>query len=165
MSDLVPDNGADAAVIDGVGVARDWWTREDEAAFETRARQLVEQYNGYMAMPGERVNGAATIGENIGDVGGLAVAVRAYRLSLNGREAPTIDGFTGEQRLFLRWAQLWRTQTRAEYVRQMNMINQHAPPHIRANGAVVNVEEFYSAFGVRPGDRLYLDPSRRVKIW
>ena len=151
--------------FDGNGFARDWWTREDETAFEKRARLLVDQYNGYMAMPGERVNGAATIGENIGDVGGLAVAVRAYRLSLGGRPSPIIDGFTGEQRLFLRWAQLWRTQTRAEYVRQMNMINHHAPAQIRANGAVVNVEEFYAAFAVRPGDKLYLDPEKRVKIW
>ena len=151
--------------FDGNGFARDWWTREDETAFEQRARGLVEQYNGYLALPGEPVNGTATIGENIGDVGGLAVAVRAYRLSLNGRPSPPIDGFTGEQRLFLRWAQLWRTQTRDEYVRQLNMINHHAPAHVRANGAVVNVEEFYAAFGVRPGDKLYLDPGKRVKIW
>lgn len=151
--------------FDRFGAPKDWWTREDELAFDKRARVLVEQYNGYMAMPGEAVNGAATIGENVGDIGGLAVTVRAYRLSLGGRPSPTIDGFSGEQRLFLRWAQLWRTQTRAEYVRQLNMINQHAPPQIRANGAVVNLEEFYTAFGVRPGDKLYLDPGRRVKIW
>lgn len=151
--------------FDGMGLARDWWTRDDELAFETRARGLVQQFNGYMALPGEPVNGTATLGENIGDLGGLAVAVRAYRLSLNGRTSPVIDGFTGEQRLFLRWAQLWRTLTRDEYLRQMNMINQHAPPQFRANGAVVNLEEFYSAFGVQPGDKLYLDPGKRVKIW
>ena len=150
---------------DGAGFARDWWTRDDEAAFETRARGLVQQYNSYMALPGEPVNGIATLGENIGDLGGLAVAVRAYRLSLNGRPSPMIDGFTGEQRLFLRWAQLWRTLTRAEYLRQTNMINQHAPPQFRANGAVVNLEEFYSAFGVQPGDKLYLSPDKRVRIW
>ena len=151
--------------FDGMGLARDWWTRDDELAFEARARGLVQQFNGYMALPGEPVNGTATLGENIGDLGGLAVAVRAYRLSLNGRTSPVIDGFTGEQRLFLRWAQLWRTLTRDEYLRQMNMINQHAPPQFRANGAVVNLEEFYSAFGVQPGDKLYLDPGKRVKIW
>ena len=150
---------------DGMGAARDWWTRDDETAFENRARALVEQYNGYMALPGEPVNGLATLGENVGDLGGLAVAVRAYRLSLNGKPSPAIDGFTGEQRLFLRWAQLWRTLTRAEYVRQLNMINQHAPPQFRANGAVVNIEEFYQAFGVRPGDKLYLEPGKRVRIW
>ena len=144
--------------FDGLGTPKDWWTRDDEVAFDKRARLLIDQYSGYMAMPGEPVNGAATLGENIGDIGGLAVAVRAYRLSLNGRPSPTIDGFTGEQRLFLRWAQLWRTQIRAEYVRQMNMINQHAPPQIRANGAVVNVEEFYEAFGIRPGDKLLPRP-------
>ena len=151
--------------FDGLGLAKDWWTREDEQAFEKRARVLVEQYSGYMVLPGEPVNGVTTIGENIGDVGGLAVAVRAYRLSLNGQPSPTIDGFTGEQRLFVRWAQLWRTQTRAEYVRQMNMINHHAPPQFRANGAVVNVNAFYEAFGVKPGDKLYLDPEKRVRIW
>ncbi len=151
--------------FDGSGFARDWWTRDDELAFEKRAHGLVEQYSGYMALPGERVNGAATIGENVGDVGGLAVAVRAYQLSLNSNPSPTIDGFTGEQRLFLRWAQLWRTLTRQEYLRQMNMINQHAPPQFRANGAVVNIEEFYRAFAVKPGDKLYVEPSRRVRIW
>ena len=108
-----------------------------------------------------RVNGTATIGENVGDLGGLAVAVRAYRLSLNGTTSPTIDGFTGDQRLFLRWAQLWRTLTRRRALRQMNMINQHAPPQFRANGAVVNIEEFYRAFAVQPGDKLYVEPSRR----
>ena len=151
--------------FDGLGFAKDWWTPEDEVAFEQRARLLVEQYSRYTVFPGEHVNGAATIGENIGDVGGLAVAVRAYRLSLKGQPSPTLDGFTGEQRLFLRWAQLWRTQTRAEFVRQMHLINQHAPPQFRANGAVVNVEAFYSAFGVRPGDKLYVEPGKRVKIW
>ena len=151
--------------FDGLGVARDWWTRDDEVAFEKRARGLVEQYSGYMALPGERVNGVATIAENIGDVGGLAVAVRAYQISLNGKASPTIDGFTGEQRLFLRWAQLWRTLTRHEYLRQMNMINHHAPPQFRANGAVVNVNAFYEAFGVKPGDKLYLRPEKRVRIW
>jgi predicted metalloendopeptidase len=151
--------------FDGEGFARDWWTADDEAAFEKRAVALVNQYNRYHAMPGQPVNGLATIGENIGDVGGLAVAVRAYRLALDGKPSPVIDGFTGEQRLFVRWAQLWRTLTREEYVRQMVLVNQHAPPQVRANGAVVNVEAFYNAFGVRPGDKLYLDPGRRVKIW
>jgi putative endopeptidase len=151
--------------FDANGFARDWWTRDDEAAFEQRARVLIDQYNGYLALPGEHVNGTATMGENIGDVGGLAVAVRAYRLSLSGAPSPVVDGFTGEQRLFLRWAQLWRTLIRDEYVRQMNLINEHAPAHVRANGAVVNVDEFYKAFSVRPGDKLYLDPGKRVKIW
>jgi predicted metalloendopeptidase len=151
--------------FDPGGSARDWWTPRDEEEFQRRARVLVAQYNRYIAAPGVRVNGEATLIENIGDLGGLAMALRAYRLSLRGAEPPVIDGFTGEQRLLIRWAQLWRTRTRDEYVRQSALIQHHAPPQYRANGAAVNVDAFYTAFTVRPGDKLFLPPDKRVRIW
>jgi predicted metalloendopeptidase len=151
--------------FDAFGRARDWWTATDEAQFQARAQRLVAQFNGYAPLPGQFVNGELTLGENIGDLGGLAVAVRAYRLSLRGKTAPVIDGFTGEQRLFLRWAQVWREKIREEYLRQTLFLNQHAPPQYRAHGAAVNVDAFYEAFGLRPGDKLYRAPEERVKIW
>lgn len=151
--------------FDGSGNARDWWSPGDEEEFQRRALGLVQQFNGYTVLPGTPVNGVATLGENIGDLGGLAVAVRAYRISLGDRTAPVIDGFTGEQRLFLRWAQVWRTLIRDEYLRQTLLLDQHAPPRYRANGAVVNLDAFHAAFNVQPGDKLYLDPKKRVRIW
>jgi putative endopeptidase len=151
--------------FDAFGRAEDWWTPQDEAAFQARAKRLVEQFNGYSPLPGRFVNGELTLGENIGDLGGLAVALRAYRLSLKGKPSPVIDGFTGEQRLFLRWAQIWREKIREEYLRQTLFLNQHAPPRFRVHGTVVNLDAFHDAFGVKPGDRLYREPTQRVRIW
>ena len=151
--------------FDAFGRVEDWWTAQDEAAFQERAGRIVEQFNGYSPLPGRFVNGELTLGENIGDLGGLAVAVRAYRLSLKGRPSPVIDGFTGEQRLFLRWAHIWREKIREEYLRQTLFLNQHAPPRFRVHGTVVNLDAFHDAFGVKPGDGLYREPSRRVRIW
>jgi len=151
--------------FDAYGRAADWWTPKDEEQFRQRALMLVEQFNGYSPLPGHFVNGELTLGENIGDLGGLAVALRAYRLSLGGQAAPVIDGYTGEQRLLLRWAQVWRGKTREEYVRQTLFLNQHAPPQFRTNGTVSNLQSFYDAFGVQPGDRLYREPGKRVRIW
>ena len=151
--------------FDAFGRAEDWWTPLDEAAFQERARKIVAQFNAYAPLPDRFVNGELTLGENIGDLGGLAVAVRAYRLSLNGKPSPVIDGFTGEQRLFLRWAQIWREKIREEYLRQTLFLNQHAPPRFRVHGTVVNLDAFHDAFGVKPGDSLYREPSARVRIW
>jgi predicted metalloendopeptidase len=151
--------------FDAYGRAADWWTSTDEEQFQERARLLVEQFGAYAPLPGQFVNGELTLGENIGDLGGLAVAIRAYRLSLGGQPPPVIDGFTGEQRLLLRWAQIWRGKTREEYLRQTLFLNQHAPPQYRTNGVVANLDAFHQAFGVQPGDRLYRDPTRRVRIW
>jgi putative endopeptidase len=151
--------------FDSYGTARDWWTAKDNAAFRQREQLLIEQYNRYTPMPGVVVDGQATVGENAGDVGGLAVAMRAYRLALKNAPAPVIDGFSGEQRLLIRWAQIWRTQTREEYQRQTVLIHQHAPAPYRANGAVRNLDAFYEAFAVQPGDTLYLGPEKRVRIW
>jgi len=116
--------------FDGYGRARDWWTAKDEEQFLPRAISLIEQFNAYAPLPGQSVNGQLTLGENIGDLGGLAVAVRAYRLSLRGKPAPVIDGWSGEQRLLLRWAQVWRGKTRDAYVRQTLFLNQQRPPGI-----------------------------------
>ena len=151
--------------FDATGRPRDWWQRGDEVRFAARAGLLVEQFNGYSVGPGLRVNGEATLSENLGDLGGLAVAMRAYRLSLRGSPSPVIDGFTGEQRLLIRWAQLWRTRSREEYVRQSVLVDRHAPPKYRANGAAVHLDAFYAAFDVKPGDQLYRPPDKRVRIW
>jgi predicted metalloendopeptidase len=151
--------------FDAFGRVRDWWSAKDEEQFQERARRLVAQYNAYEPLPRQFVNGELTLAENIGDLGGLAVAVRAYRLSLRGKPSPTIDGFTGEQRLFLRWAQIWREKIREEYLRQTLFLNQHAPAEYRAHGAVVNVDAFYEAFQLKPGDKLYRDPAQRIRIW
>jgi putative endopeptidase len=151
--------------FDAFGRANDWWTPKDEAQFQQRARRLVEQFNAYAPLPGQHVNGELTLVENIGDLSGLAVAIRAYRASLGGNPGPTLDGFTAEQRLLLRWAQVWRGKTREEYVRQTLFLEQHAPPQYRAHGPLVNIDAFYEAFNVQRGDNLYLDPKKRVRIW
>jgi predicted metalloendopeptidase len=150
---------------DGAGNLRDWWTAEDAAAFEQRATMLAEQYGAFEPLPGARVNGRLTLGENIGDVSGVAIAHRAYRKSLEGRAAPVIAGFTGDQRFFLGYAQVWRTMYRDQALRQMLLTDSHSPGMYRTNGVLANLPAFYEAFNVRPGDRMYLPPERRVKIW
>jgi putative endopeptidase len=150
---------------DGEGNLRDWWTPEDAAAFEQRATMLAEQYGAFEPLPGVRVNGRLTLGENIGDVSGVAIAYRAYRNSLQGRAAPTIDGWTGDQRFFLGYAQIWRSMAREQALRQQLLTDSHSPGMYRTNGVLANVPAFYEAFNVRPGDKMYLPPERRVKIW
>jgi predicted metalloendopeptidase len=150
---------------DGQGNLRDWWTAEDAAAFEQRANMLVEQYGAFEPVPGARVNGRLTLGENIGDVSGVAVAYRAYKKSLQGRPAPVIAGFTGDQRFFLGYAQVWRSMAREQALRQQLLTDTHSPGMYRTNGVLANLPAFYEAFNVRPGDRMYLPPEKRVKIW
>jgi putative endopeptidase len=150
---------------DGEGNLRDWWTETDARAFEQRADMLVEQYAGYEPVEGLPINGRLTLGENIGDLSGLAVAYQAYRRSLDGAEAPIIGGFTGDQRFFMGWAQIWRNLYREEALRQRLLTDSHSPGEYRVNGVLVNLPEFYAAFGVEPGDRMYLAPEKRVKIW
>lgn len=153
------------AKFDGDGNLRDWWTESDKTEFEKRGKQLVEQYNQYEPLPGMHVNGQLTLGENIGDLGGLTVALKAYKLSLEGKDAPVIDGFTGEQRFFLSWSQVWRRKGREEYLRNMLLTDPHSPSEYRVIGIVSNIPEFYSAFGVKEGDKMYIAPEKRVKIW
>jgi predicted metalloendopeptidase len=150
---------------DGQGNLRDWWTASDAAAFEQRANMLVEQYGAFEPIPGARVNGRLTLGENIGDVSGVAIAYRAYKKSLEGRQPPVIGGFTGDQRFFLGYAQVWRSMMREQTLRQNLLTDTHSPGMYRTNGVLANIPAFYEAFNVRPGDRMYLPAERRVKIW
>ena len=150
---------------DGEGNLRDWWTEADNAAFKQRADALVAQYAAFSPAPGLNLNGRLTLGENIGDLSGLAVAYRAYRKSLNGREAPVIDGLTGDQRFFIGFAQIWRTLMREDALRQQVMTDPHSPGEYRTNGVLRNIPEFYAAFNVQPGDKMYLPPEQRVRIW
>ncbi|MEP5766210.1 MAG: M13-type metalloendopeptidase [Halieaceae bacterium] len=153
------------SAFDGDGVLRNWWTDEDRAEFETRASVLVDQYSAFQPFEDLHVNGEFTLGENIGDLGGISIGLLAYQMSLDGEEPPELDGFTGYQRVFLGFAQIWRTKTREEALRQLIMTDSHAPPVYRTNGAVRNVDEFYRAFDVVEADALYLPPADRVKIW
>ncbi len=150
---------------DGDGNLRDWWAPEDNEKFQTRARGLIKQYSAFEALPGLNVNGDLTLGENIGDLSGAAIAYRAYIHSLNGAEAPVIDGHTGPQRFFLGYSQSWRTKWRDGLMREIVLTDPHAPSEFRANGVVSNMDEFYAAFGVREGDKLWRPAAERVKIW
>lgn len=151
--------------FDGDGVLRNWWTDKDNAAFKERTGALVNQYNEFKVFPDLNVNGAFTLGENIGDLGGVTIAMRAYKISLKGKPAPKIDGFTGEQRFFIGYAQSWLSKQREESLRNQVASDPHSPAHFRVNGIVRNIPEFYEAFNVKPGDSLYLAPEKRVKIW
>ncbi len=153
--------------FDGDGMLTDWWTPEDRAAFEERTKSLIEQYNALAPRqtPDHHVNGALTIGENIGDLGGLGIAWKAYLLSLNGEEPPVIDGLTGAQRFFLSWAQAWQITARDEEVIRLLSIDPHSPNEFRCNQIVRNIDEFYETFGVTETDALWLDPKDRVTIW
>jgi putative endopeptidase len=153
--------------FDGNGNMNDWWTAADRAEFEKRAHKLIEQYNGFSPpqVPDQHVNGALTIGENIGDLGGLTIGYKAYKRSLGGAKAPVIDGLTGEQRLFIGWAQVWRSKYRDAEIKRRLAVDPHSPPMFRCNGVVRNLPEFYEAFDVKPGDKLWLPPEQRVRIW
>ncbi len=153
------------ATYDGDGVLRDWWRAPDKQAFGNRAQQLIEQYNQFEVLPGVFVDGAYTLSENIGDLGGLSVAYKAYQLSLNSNSAPQLDGFSGEQRFFLAWAQIWARQYREAELRRRINVDPHAPGEYRTNGVVRNMSEFMSAFDLQPGDKLYLPPEKRIQIW
>jgi len=150
---------------DGGGNLRDWWTEEDNARFEERKQKLAAQYSAYEVVDGLTINGEFTSGENIGDLGGLSIAYKAYKLSLDGKEAPVIDGLSGDQRFFLGYAQVWRSKTRDEEAKRLLTIDPHSPAKFRANGAAINVTEFYEAFDVQEGDGMWLPPEDRVKIW
>jgi predicted metalloendopeptidase len=150
---------------DGDGRLRDWWRPADEAEFSKRAERLIDQFNQYSPVPGVTINGALTVGENIGDLGGLSIAHRAWTISLQGRPSPTIDGLTGDQRFFMGWAQAWRAKAREDYLRRQVLADPHAWAEFRTNGPVSNIDAFYAAFNVRPGDKLYRAPAERVKIW
>lgn len=155
------------AKYDGDGNLENWWSDSDRAEFAVRTTALIAQYDEFepKGLDGHRVNGSFTIGENIGDLGGLSIALKAYEIALGDREAPVIDGLSGLQRVFLGWAQVWRTKVRREEAIRRLAVDPHSPPEFRCNGVVRNIDAFYDAFDVRPGDALYLEPEARVKIW
>lgn len=153
------------STFDGDGVLRNWWTDQDKEEFKKRTQALVEQYNSFKVFDDLNVNGEFTLGENIGDLGGLSIALKAYEMSLGGKEAPVMDGFTGIQRVFLGWAQAWRDKSREEALRMQVGTDPHSPALFRVNGVVRNIPAFYEAFGITEADGLYLAPEERVKIW
>ncbi|MGI9272174.1 MAG: M13 family metallopeptidase [Woeseiaceae bacterium] len=150
---------------DGDGNLKSWWTDEDRANFEKRTKGLVEQFNKFEALPGLNVNGEFTLGENIGDLGGTAIALKAYRMSLKGKESPVIDGFTGEERFFLGMAQSSRIKWREQLIELLIKSDPHSPDEFRINGVAPNVDDFYATYDVKEGDKLYLPPEQRVRIW
>ena len=150
---------------DGNGVQRDWWAEEDGTAFEALSGALADQYSEFEPLPGLNLNGKLTLGENIGDLTGITMAYAAYKRSLNGKEAPVIDGMTGDQRFFLAYGQIWQRKFREEAMRTQVKNGPHSPGEYRANGIVRNFDAWYEAFNVQPGDALYLPPEKRVKIW
>ncbi|MDP4488935.1 MULTISPECIES: M13 family metallopeptidase [Pseudoalteromonas] len=153
------------AKYDGDGNLRNWWSESDLSQFEARSQKLVEQFNGFKPFEDAGVNGQLTLGENIGDLGGLTVAYKAYQISLGDQKAPVIDGYTGEQRFFMGWSQIWRRKYRDEELRNRLMTDPHSPSHYRVIGVLPNMPEFYKAFDVKEGDKMYLKPEDRVKIW
>lgn len=152
---------------DGDGNLVNWWTEQDRKEFGTRTTELIAQYSSFepKALPGKKVNGDFTIGENIGDLGGLAIALKAYKIATNGSEPPVLDGLTGLQRVFFGWAQVWRTKVRNEEAERRLATDPHSPPEFRCNGVIRNIDDFYEAFDVKEGDALFLGPDQRVKIW
>jgi putative endopeptidase len=152
---------------DGDGMLRDWWAPEDATRFEAQATKLGAQYEAYEfpALPGQKITARLTMGENIGDLGGILLGLDAYKRSLNGQPAPVIDGFTGDQRVFLGWAQVWRSLMRDDALRQMLATNPHSPGPIRAFAPLRNIDAWYEAFGVKEGDKSYIKPEDRVRIW
>ena len=150
---------------DGTGRLRSWWTPADAKKFEAQAARYGAQYEAFKIVPGAHINGQLTMGENIADLGGVLLALDAYHASLQGRPAPVIDGLTGDQRVFLGQAQVWRAKAREDDVRQRLVTDPHSPPEARVNGPVRNVDAWYAAFDVQPGDKLYVAPTDRVRIW
>ena len=150
---------------DGDGVQRDWWTADDAEAYEARAGALADQYSQFEPLPNQRINGRLSLGENIGDLTGVTMAYEAYKRSLGGKPAPVIDGMTGDQRFFMAWAQVWAIKWRDEALLAQIKNGPHSPGEFRANGIVRNIDAWYEAFDVQPGDAMYLPPEKRVKIW
>jgi predicted metalloendopeptidase len=153
------------SAFDANGVQRDWWTADTKAKFLTKTAALNAQYDKYCPLPDACISGALTTGENIGDLGGLIMAYTAYKQSLGGKEAPVLDGLTGDQRFFLAWAQVWRAMSREDNMRNMLATDPHSPPEFRVNGVVPNIDEWYTAFNIQPTDKMYIPPEKRVRIW
>jgi putative endopeptidase len=151
--------------IDARNQRRDWWTEADDKAFEARASRLARQYSEFAPLPGVHVRGRQTLGEDIADLGGLSVALDAYHASLNGHPAPVVDGFSGDQRVFLGWAWMWRGKKSEAALRKQLVDDMHAPFDVRVDAVVRNMDAWYQSYGVQPGQRLYLAPENRVRLW
>ena len=149
----------------GTGVLENWWTDDDRKAFETRTTMLGGQYDEFEGLPGLHVQGKLTMGENIGDLSGVSISLQAYHFALNGKPAPVLGGFTGDQRFFLGFAQVWRAKWTDGVLRSRLLSNPHSPPHWRTVGPTRNVDAWYAAFDVKPGDKMYLPPEKRVRLW
>ncbi|MDQ7049235.1 MAG: M13 family metallopeptidase [Enterobacterales bacterium] len=156
------DQGAKS---DGDGVLRNWWTEKDLKEFKLRTKQLADQYSKFEPLPGEQIDGEMTLGENIGDLGGLTIAHRAFELSQRGKPSPVIDGFSGEERFFMGWAQVWAYKFREEALRSRLATDPHSPAPYRGNGTLMNMPEFMKAYQVKQEDKMYRAPEERVKIW
>lgn len=150
---------------DAAGVLRDWWAPQDVTRFNTEAAKLVAQYERYEPLAGSKVNGKLTLGENIGDQGGVLLALDAYHAALGGKPAPVIDGLTGDQRFFLGWAQAWRNKLRDEAMKMTLTSDVHSPAEFRVDGVLRNLDAWYAAFNVQPGSKLYLKPEDRARVW
>jgi putative endopeptidase len=150
---------------DGDGKLEDWWTENDQEKFKQRTSALIAQYDAFEPLEGLHVNGTYTLGENIGDLSGLSIAYKAYKLSLNGKEAPVIEGLTGDQRLFIGWAQAFQAKIRDEALTEQIKTDPHSPSRYRVNGVVFNIDAFYDAFNIGPESKLYIKPEDRVRIW
>ncbi|HZX90775.1 MAG TPA: M13-type metalloendopeptidase [Rudaea sp.] len=151
--------------IDADGALRDWWTADDAKAFEARAKMLGSQYSAFEPLPGVHINGDLTMGENIADLGGLSLALAAYHESLHDKPAPVLDGYGGDQRVFIGWAQAWRGKFSDDFVRRQVVSDPHSPRQFRVNGPIRNIDAWYDLFGVKPGEKLYVTPEARVRIW
>jgi putative endopeptidase len=151
--------------IDASGALRDWWTAKDAAEFKRRAKMLGDEYARFEPVPGVHINPDLTMGENIADLGGLTLALDAYHASLKGKRAPVLNGFTGDQRVFLGWAQAWAGKATDETIRNQTTSDPHSWRKYRVNGVVPNLDAWYPAFKVKPGDALYIAPKDRARIW
>ncbi|GAA0585065.1 M13 family metallopeptidase [Rhizomicrobium electricum] len=149
----------------GDGVLQNWWTEEDRKNFDARTKMLVKQYDAYEPLPGLHMRGEPTLGENIADLAGLSITLKAYRISLGGKPAPVLDGFTGDQRVFLGFGQVWRAKFRDNDLRRRILSDVHSPAPFRVRGSIRNMDDWYKAFDVKPGDKYYLPPEERVKLW
>ncbi|MDE2466272.1 MAG: M13 family metallopeptidase, partial [Alphaproteobacteria bacterium] len=150
---------------DGNGRLDNWWTPQDRKNFDKRTHALEAQYDSYQPLPGLHINGAFTLGENIADLAGLTIAYKAYHLSLHGKPAPVLSGFTGDQRFFLSFGQIWRMKQRTSALRAQVLSNEHSPAKYRVDGVTRNLDAWYTAFDVKPGEHYYLPPDKRVHLW
>ncbi len=162
ISHAFDDSGSQ---YDGYGNLQNWWTEHDQEEFKKRSKALIDQYAAYRPFQDASLNGELTLGENIGDLGGLSAAFTAYQLSLEGKKSPVIDGLTGEQRFFLGWAQVWRRKYTELELRKRLLTDPHSPSQYRANGIVSNMDAFYEAFSIKPGQKMFIEPEKRVRIW